>query len=81
MLQSRCGPVVTPLLQGRSSSGPLSARESQIAELAGSGLSSREIANRLVIGERTVESHLYRIFVKLGVSSRDELPAALARCV
>ena len=81
MLQSRCGPVVTPLLQGRSSAGPLSARESQIAELAGSGLSSREIANRLVIGERTVESHLYRIFVKLGVSSRDELPAALARCV
>jgi DNA-binding CsgD family transcriptional regulator/tetratricopeptide (TPR) repeat protein len=76
---SRCGRAVTPPLAQRTSVGPLSKRELEIAEMAGSGMSSREIAGRLIIGERTVESHLYRVFLKLGVSSRDQIPASLAR--
>ena len=74
-----CGPVATPLLSARSSDGVLSRRETEIAELAASGLSNKEIAQRLIIGERTVESHLYRVFTKLGIGSRDQIAGALGR--
>lgn len=77
-LLGRCGGANTPLLAGRSNSGPLSAREAEIAKLAVGGLSNRQIAEQLVVSERTVENHLYRIFIKLGVGARDELAAALA---
>ena len=77
-LLGRCGGANTPLLAGRSNTGPLSAREAEIAKLASSGLSNRQIAEQLVVSERTVENHLYRIFIKLGVGGRDELAAALA---
>jgi DNA-binding NarL/FixJ family response regulator len=55
----------------------LSPQEMQIAQLAAEGLSNRQIAARLFVSHRTVGSHLYRIFPKLGVSSRGELAAAL----
>ncbi|MFE2520872.1 response regulator transcription factor [Streptomyces mirabilis] len=42
-----------------------------------SGLTDREIADRLHISVRTVAGHLYRIFIKIGVTSRVQLPAAL----
>ncbi len=51
----------------------LTARESQIIELAGRGLTNAEIADRLVLSSRTVESHLYRAMRKLGVSDRRDL--------
>ena len=57
----------------------LSAQEAQIAELAGQGLSNREIGQRLFVSHRTVGSHLYRIFPKLGITSRSQLAGALAR--
>jgi len=56
----------------------LSPQESEIARLAAEGLSNREIAQRLYLSHRTVGSHLYRIFPKLGVSSRTQLGAVLA---
>lgn len=74
---ARAGGASTPLLAGRSGSGPLSAREQEIARLAAAGLSNRQIAERLVVSERTVENHLYRIFIKLGIGGRDELAGAL----
>ncbi len=51
----------------------LTARERQLVELASQGLSNAEIAERLVLSVRTVESHLYRAMQKLGVSDRREL--------
>jgi ATP/maltotriose-dependent transcriptional regulator MalT len=56
----------------------LSRREREIARLAQSGLSNREIAERLSVSVRTVEGHLYRLYTKLGVSDRDQLGALLA---
>ncbi|MFI7081751.1 ATP-binding protein [Micromonospora sp. NPDC049903] len=55
----------------------LSAREREIAELVRAGLTNQEIASRLFLSRRTVESHLARIFGKLGVRSRTELAARL----
>ena len=51
----------------------LTQRESQLVALAREGLSNAEIADRLVLSVRTVESHLYRAMHKLGVSNRQEL--------
>jgi len=56
----------------------LTASERRIAELAGEGLTNREIAQTLFVTARTVEGHLTSVFRKLQVSSRDELRAALA---
>jgi DNA-binding CsgD family transcriptional regulator len=55
----------------------LSPQELQIAQLAADGLSNREIGERLYLSHRTVESHLYRLFPKLGVTSRAQLRDAL----
>ena len=55
----------------------LSPQESQIANLAAQGLSNKEISERLFLSHRTVGSHLYRIFPKLGISSRAQLASAL----
>ncbi|WP_169808937.1 helix-turn-helix transcriptional regulator [Microtetraspora fusca] len=56
----------------------LSERERQIATLAGSGLTNREIAQRLYLSPKTVEAHLARVFAKLDVRSRVELTRRLA---
>ncbi len=56
----------------------LSVQESRIAGLAAQGLSNREIGQRLFLSHRTVSSHLYRIFPKLGITSRNQLAVALA---
>jgi DNA-binding CsgD family transcriptional regulator/tetratricopeptide (TPR) repeat protein len=55
----------------------LTAQELQIAQLAASGLSNRDIGQRLYLSHRTIESHLYRLFPKLGITSRAQLPDAL----
>jgi DNA-binding CsgD family transcriptional regulator len=55
----------------------LSPQELQVARLAGAGLTNREIAERLFLSHRTVGSHLYRIFPKLGVTNRAQLTAVL----
>ncbi|SDY62796.1 LuxR family transcriptional regulator [Herbiconiux ginsengi] len=63
--------------QEESPEEPLSEREAEIARLAASGLSNRGIAERLVLSVRTVETHLQRVYKKLGIRMRSELETAL----
>lgn len=58
-----------------AASGPasLTPREREVAALAATGLSAKEISERLFIGKRTVESHLAGAYAKLGVRSKVEL--------
>lgn len=56
----------------------LTPQELQIAQLAAEGLSNHDIGERLYLSHRTVGSHLYRLFPKLGVTSRVQLRDALA---
>jgi DNA-binding CsgD family transcriptional regulator len=53
----------------------LSKREIQVVHCLAEGLNNREIADRLKLSQHTVKNHLFRIFDKLGVSSRIELLA------
>jgi ATP/maltotriose-dependent transcriptional regulator MalT len=50
--------------------GALTSRERQVAELVATGLTNRQIAERFVLSEKTVETHISRILAKLGVASR-----------
>ena len=55
----------------------LTEQEAQIARLARNGHRNSEISTQLFISPRTVEWHLSKVFTKLGISSRQELRAAL----
>jgi DNA-binding CsgD family transcriptional regulator len=62
-----------------ASSATLTVQEYEIASLAAGGLTNKEIGQRLHLSHRTVSTHLYRIFPKLGVTARAALRDALAR--
>jgi DNA-binding CsgD family transcriptional regulator len=64
--------------RGPTADEVLSPQELLIARLAGAGLSNRQIGQRLYLSHRTVGSHLYRIFPKLGVTSRAQIASRLA---
>lgn len=57
----------------------LTPAELDVVRLVGEGLTNPQIGGRLFISKRTVQTHLYRVFAKLGVSSRAELAAEAAR--
>ncbi|SEG87673.1 regulatory protein, luxR family [Actinacidiphila yanglinensis] len=59
-------------------SAELTAQERQIASLAAAGLTNKQIGERLYLSHRTVGTHLYQIFPKLGINSRAQLRDALA---
>jgi DNA-binding CsgD family transcriptional regulator len=61
----------------RPSLDALTPQELQIAELAAAGLTNKEIGSKLNLSPRTVSTHLYRLFPKLGVTSRAALRDAL----
>jgi DNA-binding CsgD family transcriptional regulator len=63
----------------RSPLSVLSPQELHIAQLAAQGLTNREIGDRLFLSHRTVGSHLYRIFPKLNITSRNQLHLVLAQ--
>ncbi|MEV4429436.1 helix-turn-helix transcriptional regulator [Streptomyces sp. NPDC049602] len=61
---------------GPAQAGPLTeltAQPREIVRLAAQGLRNKEIAERLRPSPRTVSSHLYQVYPKLGVSSRNQL--------
>lgn len=57
----------------------LTAQEREVADLAASGMTNQQIADRLRLSRRTVDAHLYRAFPKLGITSRAALRDALGR--
>ena len=59
--------------------GSLTAREQEVALLVASGRTNRQIASRLRLSERTVETHLSNVYRKVGVTSRVMLAALLIR--
>ncbi len=79
-LASGCGPALTPMLEtiaGKSALGTLTRREQEIALMAARGMSKREIADTLFLSLRTVGNHINHVYGKLGISSREELRAAI----
>ena len=72
LLESMAEPVPMKFLSA-SGDALLSAREVDVVRCVAEGLSNREIAQRLNLREHTVKNYLFRIFDKLGVSSRVEV--------
>lgn len=58
---------------------PLTKRENEIAELVATGMTNREIADRLVIARRTAETHVDHILGKLGFTNRTQIAAWVQR--
>jgi DNA-binding NarL/FixJ family response regulator len=68
-----------PSTQADTGLASLSRREVEIAELVTARKTNKEVAAELFLSEKTIESHLRNIFVKLGVSSRVEVARAVER--
>ena len=67
----------THVKQHSTSTSELTPRELLIAQLAATGMTNKEIGERLAVSSRTIGAHLYRIFPKLGITSRAGLRDAL----
>ncbi len=76
-LAERAGGVRTPVLARGDGIEPLTAREREVALLAAAGRTSRDIGDHLGMSTRTVDTHLARVYRKLGIGSRSELASAL----
>ncbi len=77
-LVALCEGALSPgLIAAPDTVEPLTEREREVAFMASSGMTSREIADHLVVSRRTVSNHLQHVYDKLGVRSRTELRHAL----
>jgi DNA-binding CsgD family transcriptional regulator len=78
-IAERAGGLHTPPLKRGAGVEPLTGREREVALLAAGGRSSREIGEGLGLSIRTVDTHLARVYRKLGIAGRSDLPGALDR--
>jgi DNA-binding CsgD family transcriptional regulator len=74
-----CGVAVADAVGEPDALWDLTPQQRQIVRLASDGLTNREIGDRLFLSPRTVSSHLYRSFPKLGVADRHQLRDVIAR--
>jgi len=74
-----CGVAVAVAPSEREALQELTPQQRQIVRLASDGLTNREIGDRLFLSPRTVSSHLYRSYPKLGVAGRHQLRDVIAR--
>jgi DNA-binding CsgD family transcriptional regulator len=74
-----CGVAVTGASGERDVLAELTPQQRQIVRLASRGLTNREIGDRLFLSPRTVSTHLYRSYPKLGVVDRHQLRDVIAR--
>lgn len=72
-------PAPVPRRPGDSGTKQLSRRQREVAALVAAGESNPEIAAALYLSPKTIEGHMRRIFEKLGVSSRAQVAATIAR--
>ena len=73
-----CGVAATGVPGKPDALEELTPQQRQIVRLASHGLTDREIGDRLFLSPRTVSSHLYRSYPKLGVASRHQLRDVIA---
>ena len=74
-----CGVAVADAPGERDALGELTPQQRQIVRLASDGLTNAQIGDRLFLSPRTVSSHLYRSYPKLGVAGRNQLRDVIAR--
>ncbi len=73
------GQAPTPVQPRWKTFETLTVQEFEIATMAATGLTNKQIGERLYLSHRTVASHLYRIFPKLGIATRSALRDAISR--
>ncbi|WP_267884519.1 BREX system ATP-binding domain-containing protein [Streptomyces sp. NRRL S-350] len=78
-LRAAGDPVAAPAGAPAAEPAGLTGHELRIARLAATGLTNKEIGRRLQLSPRTVAAHLYKIFPKLGITTRAALAHALAQ--
>jgi DNA-binding CsgD family transcriptional regulator len=76
-LLADCEGATTPGVAQLQGASPLTTREHEIAVMAAAGLTSKMIASRLFLSNRTIENHLQRVYAKLGIPGRRQLADAL----
>ncbi|KUN18037.1 LuxR family transcriptional regulator [Streptomyces corchorusii] len=74
----RSGPAADSAAADGAAPAGLTSQEMKVAFLAAEGLTNKQIGERLFLSSRTISTHLYRIFPKLGISSRAALRDALS---
>jgi non-specific serine/threonine protein kinase len=80
--EEEADPRITPTPEEASSAQlpvDLTRREREVASLVAQGLTNPQIASELVIGERTVETHVRNLLKKLGFSSREQVPVRMGQ--